>query len=78
MSTVRIAIIIGGCLVLGGCVPVTGAKSVVALVISIVAIVGAAMGIIQSNHEDSVFKKARELDETITAHEAEYHQPRAE
>ena len=78
MSTVKIAIIIGVCLVLGGCVPVTGAKSVVALVISIVAIVGAAMGIIQSNHEDSVFKKARELDETITAHEAEYHQPRAE
>lgn len=51
----------------------TGVKSVAALVISVVAIVGAWFGLVRQNHEHVVCQKARELDNTITIHEEKYH-----
>ena len=75
MSTMRFVIIAGICLLLAGCDPVTGIKSVAALVLSIVAIAGAGLGLLQQNHEHAVYQKARDLDNAITIHEKQYHRP---
>ena len=61
------------CLLIGGCVPITGAKSIAALIISVIAIVGAGLGLAQQNHEHAVCQKARDLDDVITNHEEKYH-----
>jgi len=73
MSTLKIAIIVGMCLLVGGCVPVMGVKSIGALLFSLVAIVGAWFGLITQNHEHLVCQKARDLDEAITNHESKFH-----
>ena len=75
MSTIKFIAVVGMCLLLGGCVPITGVKSIAALVISVVAMVGAWFGFIRQNHEHVVCQKARELDNTITIHEEKYHRP---
>lgn len=77
MSTTKYIALVGMCLLLGGCVPITGVKSAAALVISVVAIVGAWFGLVQQNHEHVVCQKARELDNAITMHENTYHRPEA-
>ena len=75
MSTMKFVIIAGVCLLLAGCAPITGVKSVAALILSIVAMAGAGLGLLQQNHEHTVYQKARELDRTITIHEQKYHRP---
>lgn len=75
MSTAKIVALVGVCLLLGGCVPVTGVKSVAALVIAVVAAIGAGFGLLQNKHEHAVCEKARALDDAITDHEAKYHRP---
>jgi len=77
MSTTKTAILIGICLLLGGCVPVSGIKDFFALVISLIAAVGAWIGLVQQNHKHSVCQKARDLDNTIETHEQEFHQPQS-
>jgi len=72
MSTTKFIALVGMCLLLGGCVPITGVKSVAALVISVVAIVGAGLGLVRQNHEHVVCQKARDLDNAITIHEEKY------
>lgn len=72
MSTMKIVALIGVCLLLGGCAPITGVKSVAALVFSLVAAAGAWFGFLHNNHEHAVCEKARALDEAITNHEAKY------
>jgi hypothetical protein len=73
MSTTKIVIIVGMCLFVGGCVPVTGIKSIAALTLSLIAIVGAWFGLAQQNHEHNVCQKARDLDKEVTNHKAKYH-----
>ena len=74
MSTTKFVIIAGLCILLAGCDPVTGIKSIAALVLSIVAMAGAGLGLLQQNHEHTVYQKARDLDNAITIHEKKYHQ----
>ena len=75
MSTIKFVAVVGMCLLLGGCVPVTSVKGVAALIISVVAIVGAWFGLVRQNHEHVVCQKARDLDNAITIHEDKYHRP---
>lgn len=73
MSTTKYIVIIGMCLLIGGCVPIAGVKSIAAFIISVIAIVGAGLGLAQQNHEHAVCQKARDLDDVITNHETKYH-----
>lgn len=73
MSTIKIVIIVGVCLLLGGCVPVSGIKSGFALIFAMAAAVGAWMGFVRDTHEHAVCQKARELNEALTEHEYQYH-----
>lgn len=75
MSTIKFVAVVGMCFLLGGCVPITGVKSVAALVISVVAMMGAWFGFVRQNHEHVVCQKARDLDNAITIHEEKYHRP---
>jgi len=68
----KIVALIGLCLFLGGCVPVTGVKSIAALLFSLAAAAGAWFGIIRDKHEVTVYDKAKALDKAITIHEEKY------
>lgn len=75
MSTTKIAVLVGLCLLLGGCVPASSIKGIAAIVIPVIAAVGAWFGFIRQNHEHEVCQKARDLDKAIKIHEETYHKP---
>jgi len=75
MSTMKIVALIGVCLLLGGCVPVTGVKSIAALIFSLAAAAGVGFGILRDKHTSIVCNKAKALNEAITIHEAKYQSP---
>ena len=72
MSTMKIVALVGVCLLLGGCVPVTGVKSVAALLFSLAAAAGAWFGILRDKHASVVCDKAKALDKAVTIHEEKY------
>ena len=73
MSTMRIIVLLGICLLLEGCVPVASTKSVVVLIISLVAALFASLGVVRDNDAERVYQKAQDLDDDVTRHEQQYH-----
>ena len=75
MSTLRIIALVGICLLLAGCAPAAGVKGFAALMVSLIAAVGAGWGMLYDNDEKRVCRKAQELDDAVTVHVEKYHRP---
>ena len=74
MSTpLKAAALIGLCLLLVGCAPVTGVKSIVALVAMVISIVAAAIGLREDKDEVRLRRKCEDLDRRVTDHVRKYH-----
>ena len=75
MSTARVLTVVGVCLLLAGCAPVTGGKSLIAIIAMVISVGAAAWGITHNRDEDRVVRKAEELDRKVDEHIAKYHRP---
>lgn len=74
MSTpLKAAALVGLCLLLAGCAPVTGVKSVIAIVAMLVSVVAAWVGLSRCKEEDRVVQKGRDLERMVADHVRKYH-----
>ena len=73
MSTARILTIVGLTMLLTGCAPVTGAKSLLAIVGMLVCIGAAAWGVTDDIRAKRVEQKMTELETSIDEHINKYH-----
>lgn len=74
MSILRTVVPVGlCCLLLAGCAPVTGVKSIIAIVATLVAVGAAAWGLNHDRDEDRVAQKSLQLDKRVTEHTDRYH-----